>query len=245
MTALDRLSALIDRFDLSVQPAPPEAANLLIFPGQDGRLGWHLRFGQLGAGVPDHPPAFSARVDWGSEDNPLFTALPQTIERAIEPGDDLSPLVELLIQEYEASRCGSAAVLNRLGDVLILRIVREALERGATEPGVLGGLADPRISRVLVAVHEAPGRSWTVEDLAETAHLSRSRFVEVFQAAVGETPFAYIRRWRMTLARQDLQRGDRVQTVARRYGYASGEALNRSIKRQFGLSPTAMRSPQA
>jgi AraC-like DNA-binding protein len=52
---------------------------------------------------------------------------------------------------------------------------------------------------------------------------------------------AYLRRWRMTLARQDLDRGHRVQAVARRYGYGSSEALARAFQRQFGLNPVAAR----
>jgi AraC-like DNA-binding protein len=35
---------------------------------------------------------------------------------------------------------------------------------------------------------------------------------------VGQTPFSYLRQWRLTLARQDLAAGARVKTVAARYG---------------------------
>jgi AraC-like DNA-binding protein len=45
----------------------------------------------------------------------------------------------------------------------------------------------------------------------------------------------------MTLARQDLDHGDRVQAVARRYGYASSEALARAFQRQHGVNPLAVR----
>ncbi|MEM7746483.1 MAG: helix-turn-helix transcriptional regulator, partial [Pseudomonadota bacterium] len=78
--------------------------------------------------------------------------------------------------------------------------------------------------------------------LAEIAGLSRSRFAELFVEAVGETPLAYLRRWRLVLARKDLERGDRVQAVSRRYGYASGEAFNRAFQRFFGCAPTGLRT---
>ena len=45
----------------------------------------------------------------------------------------------------------------------------------------------------------------------------------------------------MTLARQDMDQGARVQAVARRYGYASSEALARAFHRQFGVNPTELR----
>ena len=37
---------------------------------------------------------------------------------------------------------------------------------GRAEPGLLAGLADPRLCRALVAIHEAPGRAWSAADLA-------------------------------------------------------------------------------
>ena len=71
--------------------------------------------------------------------------------------------------------------------------------------------------------------------------MSLTRFADAFNTRVGETPQTYLRRWRMTLARQDLDRGDRVQAVARRYGYASSEALARAFQRVHGMNPLAAR----
>ena len=238
MRKFDRLSALVDRFELSVTPWPGAEENLILWERPEG--GWSLHL-EDEAGAEGSEPVFRARVDWGDGDNPLFIALPGLIAREIDPGEELGLIVQLLVAEGRAGRCGAATVLNRLGEVLIVRIVREAIERGAAEPGVLGGLADPRLSRAIVSIHEEPGRNWRNEDLAEIAGLSRSRFAELFVAAVGETPLAYLRRWRLVLARHDLERGDRVQSVARRYGYASGEAFNRAFQKFFGSAPTDVR----
>ena len=84
--------------------------------------------------------------------------------------------------------------------------------------------------------------------------LAGIRVIELGQLLAG--PFAgsmlayfrgryHLRRWRMTLARQDIQRGDRVQTVARRYGYGSPEALSRAFSRQFDINPLALRREAA
>lgn len=184
---------------------------------------------------------FSAHVSWGADTNPLFAALPRVIERQFFEGDDLALLVRLLLSEWQGQRCGAASVINRLGEVLIVRIVRQAVEDGSTEPSVLGGLADPRLSRVIVAVHENPGTAWQIEDLATIGGLSRSRFAELFQAVVGQTPLAYVRNWRLSIADQDLTRGERIQRVAARYGYGSGEALNRAVRKRLGISPTEIK----
>lgn len=247
MAALDRLSAVIDRFALTVTPAPSGAANLVLAAGPaPGAV--RLALDLSAAGVAEEAGAaalFRAAVDWGGALNPLYSALPARLERVVAPEDELAAVARMLAAEAAANRCGAASVLNRLGEILMVRILREALERGGTEPGVLAGLADPRLGRAIVAMHEHPERLWRLDDLAEIAGLSRSRFAELFSSAVGEGPLAYLRRWRLALARQDLSRGERVQTVARRYGYRSGEALNRAFHRGHGQSPSAARRAAA
>ena len=79
-------------------------------------------------------------------------------------------------------------VLSRLAEVLVIRLLRAEIERGATEPGLVSGLADPRLSRAIVAMHEAPGQPWSNVALAAIAGMSLSRFAEAFRARVGETP---------------------------------------------------------
>jgi AraC-like DNA-binding protein len=73
------------------------------------------------------------------------------------------------------------------------------------------------------------------------AGLSNSRFSQLFNQQVGQTAQSYLRHWRMILASQDIERGDRIQTIASRYGYGSSEALGRAFQRQFGTNPIAHR----
>ncbi len=90
-------------------------------------------------------------------------------------------------------------------------------------------------------MHDNPGRDWHNEDLAQIAGLSLSRFAGMFLEMVGETPAAYLRRWRLTLARQDVLRGDRVDSIARRYGYHSPEGFARAFKKHYGETPVSVR----
>ena len=50
-------------------------------------------------------------------------------------------------------------------------------------------------------------------------------------------PLAYLRNWRLFLARQDIDGRARIQSVARGYGYGSPEALSRAITQPYGTSP--------
>ncbi|MEQ8393907.1 AraC family transcriptional regulator [Thalassobaculum sp.] len=242
MIRYDRLSSLMARFEMRVADAAPGTGNLRILgdagTGAPTRMTLHVR----GSPEPDgigETVLIEAQASWGGDANPLVAALPTCMSLSI--GDDTAPLIGLLLTEARSARCGSGVVLSRLAEVLVIRLLRAEIERGATGSGLVSGLADPRLSRAIVVMHEAPGQPWSNGDLAAVAGMSLSRFTDAFRARVGETPQAYLRRWRMTLARQDLDRGHRVQTVARRYGYASSEALARAFHRQHGINPMAVR----
>lgn len=243
MLAFDRLTTLIERFSLQVRPAAPEAATLVV-SGDAAGAAAHVWLGPPGAAAPESAgePVFAALVDWGGAANPLMAALPDRVGLDLAGDPEAASLVALMRSEQAAARCGSASVVNRLGEVLIVRLLRAQIEAGSTEPGLLAGLADPRLSRAIVAMHGSPSRAWRNDDLAAIAGLSLSRFAETFLATVGETPAAYLRRWRLILARQDLAKGDRVEAVARRYGYGSAEGFGRAFRRRYGVNPLAVRS---
>jgi transcriptional regulator GlxA family with amidase domain len=108
---------------------------------------------------------------------------------------------------------------------------------GLLEGGVLAGLADPRLARALTAMHEAPGKPWSLEDLADAAGMSRTRFAERFRAVIGRTPIDYLTLWRMTVARQRLAKGKPVKSVAVEVGYDSAAAFSRVFSRIVGHPP--------
>ena len=247
--AIDRLSALMARFQLVVRPCMDAAGNFLILGTQGEPDPTSLLLNADGQPA-HHDPAteavlLRATVSWGGRENPLLAALPPVIRQPLAGTAGFRAITDLMLAEITAARCGGASVLNRLGEVLIVRLLRLQLEQGSTRPGLLGGLADPRLSRAIVAMHERPGHLWRVETLADEAGLSVSRFSELFRDKVGMPPLAYLRNWRLILARQDIEGGARIQSVARRYGYGSPEALSRAISQAYGTSPLQLRKAGA
>ena len=243
MYRIDRLATLMDRFSLSVEYAPLGEANLIVTSNHEGIP----KKVQMLVSAPnclnlDAEILFSAKVDWGGQSNPLIAALPDIVEYDLSGNTDSVELVKLMAAEFSAKRCGVDSVINRLGEVLIIRMFRSLIEAGSTRPGLLAGLSDPRLSRAIVAIHDQPGNHWSNDDLAAIAGLSLSRFAEIFLTLVGEPPAAYLRRWRLTLARQDVARGGRIDAIARRYGYGSPEGFARAFKKQFGENPIIMRA---
>jgi AraC-like DNA-binding protein len=242
MARYDRLTTLMERFSLVVRTASLAEANLLVMAAADGAPEKIVLCSRAAGFGPDAGQVlFAAQVDWGGMSNPLIAALPDVVAFDLGADAESRGLVSLMQTELQGQRCGAGSVVSRLGEVLIVRMLRAQIEAGSTAPGLLAGLSDPRLSRAIVAIHDAPGQGWRNEELAQIAGLSLSRFAEMFLAVVGEPPAAYLRRWRLILARQDVVRGDRVDAVARRYGYRSPEGFARAFKKHFGDTPVALR----
>ena len=241
MAGVDRLSALMARFALRVDIVDAGEANLFVIDGPDGRI-LHLR--PRSTGLPDDARgqvAFQAHVDFGGAEAPLAAALPDRMAHAVGSDEELAAVIALMRAEVSGGRCGGASVLSRLAEVLVVRLLRARLEVGDVPRGMLGGLADPRLARAIVAMHDQPGDVWSNDDLSMEAGMSRSRFIARFREAVGTSPQAYLRQWRLALAQQDVARGDRIDAVARRYGYGSPEALTHMFRRETGHAPITLR----
>jgi len=234
----DRLSALMLRFQMRVASAPPGAGNLVLADGAPDRAIYWPLVARDAAG----PVRMEMRAEWGADTNPLLAALPARVEISAADDPEVGPLLHLLATEAAERRCGVEGTLARLTEVLIIRMLRAEIARGAAAPGLLRGLADPRLSRAIAAMHDAPGRTWRNADLAAVAGLSLSRFAELFATTVGQTPMAYLRSWRLTLARQQIDAGARVKAVARELGYSSPEALTRAFQAAYGAAPSRLRA---
>ncbi|MCR4267271.1 helix-turn-helix transcriptional regulator [Nitratireductor sp. ZSWI3] len=106
------------------------------------------------------------------------------------------------------------------------------------ETGWLAALADPHIGPSIRAIHEEPGRSWTLEMLARQVGVSRTVFAQRFKRKVGATPIAYLTRWRMMLAGERLiETRDSIAEIAASLGYMSEYAFAAAFKREMGCPP--------
>ena len=177
---------------------------------------------------------------------PLVAILPPMIHL---PGDDaevsgwLDPTLRLIAHEAAQTFPGRTVVLNRLADVLFVRVVRAYLLKMAAAgapgpPSWLRGLTDPRITRALAQIHRAPEQAWTLAQLASHAAMSRTAFAQRFRALVGQTPVSYLATWRMQKAAYLLEMGTlSITQIAERVGYASELAFAKAFRRVIGIPP--------
>lgn len=152
----------------------------------------------------------------------------------------LGRLLSLLDDEATSDRPGRSLALDRLLEVILIESLRHrASHVKDMRPGLLAGLADPRISCALRALHMEPSRTWTVAHLAREAGMSRAAFAARFARIVGVSPIGYLSAWRISLAKAALVSGKRpLIEVAEIAGYGSVSAFSTAFSRATGLSPT-------
>lgn len=179
---------------------------------------------------------------------PLITALPPLIHlRSIAgtPAPWLRIGLQFVAQETAQERPGQQVIINRIADILLVEALRDhvnSLPEGAGN--WLLALRDASLSSALAAMHQRPERNWTVPELAETAHLSRSAFADRFNQVMGQPPLSYLTEHRMRLAAWKLaQTRLSIAQIATQVGYASETAFSQAFKRAHGVSPSAYRKP--
>lgn len=173
----------------------------------------------------------------GGTSNPIASALADLVCLPLDQVWGAEPVLSLLFEEAFEQRCGRVALVERLLEVVMIQVLRQLMESGEVNGGLLTGLAHPRLRNALVAMHETPAKAWTLEELAGVAGMSRSVFATTFRETVGVTPGQYLQGWRVRLTQKALRRGRPLKMIATEVGYGSEAALSRAFRAQTGLSP--------
>jgi len=171
--------------------------------------------------------------------NPLASALPKLLRVPLAAASELAPTVELLFAEAFSRKDGRQVAVDRLAEYFLVLLLRFAIDSRLMEGGILTALSDAHLSRVLAAFHQEPEKSWSLEELAHLAGMSRARFAGHFLATMGQTPFEYLTLWRIGVAQSLLKRGEPLKMVAPSVGYASTGALTRAFSQHVGMPPMA------
>ena len=167
----------------------------------------------------------------------LLSVLPPVLVVPDE-GDECESLRDFL----GAQGHGSQVVLDRLVDWLVVCTLRAWFDR-TEAPGWFQALGDETVGPALRAMHDSPGKPWTLAALARVAGVSRTTLATRFTRLVGTPPLTYLTDWRMTLATELLTGTTAtVAAVARQVGYADAFGFSSAFKRFHGMSPTACRT---
>ena len=165
----------------------------------------------------------------GPASRPLLELLPAVVHVPAAGRDArICSALALMAAEVAQPRPGGEAVTTRLADILVIQAIRAWLDQQDDAGGWLGALRDPQIGAAVRAVHDDPGRGWSVATLARESAMSRSAFAARFTEVVGVPAMRYVQGWRMHVASDLLRQGETVARAASAAGYDSVPAFSRA-----------------
>jgi AraC-like DNA-binding protein len=213
--------------------------------GPDNSSGYELAGGatvRIGSG-PTRTHILCAHYEYDpAVSTQVFALLPDVVHiRAQHGGDGLDDTIRLLGRELARPQLATSLVLDSLVDILLVQLLRAWLATepaAALEPSWLGVLKDPIVGAAVSKLHADPARAWTNASLGSEVAVSAATLLRRFAGVLGETPGAYLTRWRMDLASQRLRdTDDTLEAIAQSVGYTSVYAFSRAFSRTRSHPP--------
>lgn len=101
---------------------------------------------------------------------------------------------------------------------------------------------DQRVQIVIAMMKDDLCREWSLDSLARSLGMSRSRFQHLFKAETGSSPAHYLRALRLEHARELLESSLlNVKQVMASVGIYDKSHFGRAFKKAYGLTPTQYR----
>ena len=158
-------------------------------------------------------------------------------------GQWLENSLRFSVSQAASRDAGAQEVVAKLSEVFFAEALRRyQRELPPGETGWFAGARDPAVGRALTLMHHRYVHPWTVPALAREVGVSRTVLAERFRHFLGESPIAYLTRWRLRLgARALTSTNHSVAQIAAEVGYESEAAFNRAFKREYGAPPARYR----
>ncbi|RPH48361.1 MAG: AraC family transcriptional regulator, partial [Lysobacterales bacterium] len=242
------------------------AGDIVVFPHGDAHEMWNGRTSRLFPAtrlLPKLAKGELAAEKWGGNgpvtriicgylgcerhaESLFLSGLPAILKinvRSSTAGAWIERAIRHCVSELESQRAGRLAVLSKLAETLFVETLCRYMDELPPErTGWLATARDPKVGQALALLHRSPARAWTLPDLARASGTSRTVLADRFARLMGESPLAYLARWRLQLAARRLMTTDRkVLQVACDVGYESEAAFSRAFRRAFGVPPARYR----
>ncbi|MBJ6138993.1 helix-turn-helix transcriptional regulator [Marinobacter litoralis] len=123
---------------------------------------------------------------------------------------------------------------------LALQLTGLGIPKNKTRTHATDAVSSPqreRLELVRQKLEFAPHQNYSFSELARIAAMSPSSLRTKFRATYGLSPFDYLRRYRLELARQYLNQGFSVQQTAHKVGYRHATNFATAFRHEFGVSP--------
>ncbi|WP_051986757.1 AraC family transcriptional regulator [Pseudidiomarina atlantica] len=181
--------------------------------------------------------------DRGEASDLLFRLLPPwLVIPASQQSTQLAQLLQMVRSETQAQQPGYRSVLQRLSEVIAVQLLREVLASSKAPIGLFAAVQDRALAPVVVGILADPAKDWSVEVMAEHAHLSVSAFAERCVKKTELSPKKLLDALRLQRAKYLLRSTALpIESIAWQVGYQSVTAFGRFFKRYLECSAQAYR----
>jgi AraC-like DNA-binding protein len=164
-------------------------------------------------------------------------ALSRTHTWIIDPERQLSRLLTTVAEQHLG---GIADMLRASAGIheAVAMIVSGTLDGDRLRVGTGTGQEPDLLARVHRYFRDHLAGPVRLRDVARHVGVSESGLSHTYRQLAARTPMQTLQQFRLDAAMQDLRRrNDKLETIARRYGFADAFHLSRAFKRRFGVSP--------
>ncbi|KFX06953.1 AraC family transcriptional regulator [Pectobacterium betavasculorum] len=159
------------------------------------------------------------------------------------------PLITSLYRQFLLSNRwdepANQLVLGSAATLLMIQVLRGYTQLQWELPRVRGGLAPVVLRRSKMYIEEHLDQPLTLQALAAEAGLSEFHFARMFRQSVGMAPHQYVLKQRLARAEMLVRKSALSMTeIALVCGFSSGSHLSQQFKKEYGLTPSALRSAQ-
>lgn len=101
---------------------------------------------------------------------------------------------------------------------------------------------DPQIYKTILALKEDYQHSWTLDEMAKVARLSKFQFAHYFKDILGISPYSWLQTYRVVRSQEMLKKTNKtVLKIAMDCGFSSVTVYNQLFKRLYGITPGTFR----
>ena len=178
--------------------------------------------------------------------HPIFSTLPEVMHVAFSKDVDGCSWGQhagyAIDNALNYNSAGLEALTDRLYEILLIQILQKFFYLNTSVVSFYSNQRSPRVHRVLEAIHSDPAAEWSLDKMAELAHMSRSAFTVNFRELAGMSPMSYLTSWRMLKARSLVQNtGLPLKIIAHKVGFRTQSGLNKAFRQFFGITPKNLR----
>ena len=158
----------------------------------------------------------------------------------------LSDDLKFYLQAFKAEFARGEPLNNHKMDLLCELICLELIDAGA-DPSLDTRKAkygyQKGVQAVAVFINDNYNRDISMDELAAMCGFSRNYFLRVFKNALGESPYSYLSKMRISRAKLLLETtADSIQEIAEKCGFKKANSFTSQFKTVTGVTPRAYRA---